>query len=158
VIAALKFLHIAALLCWCAALVGLPLLLNHYRGARIQTRFTEFRLITHYGYVAFASPAAVIAIGAGTALILVTEIQQEWLLLKLVFVAGMALVHAWLGNLILQSGERKASYKMPPPLIALALVLPQMAVVFWLVLAKPDLSWMAELLPQALLEPQGGSL
>jgi protoporphyrinogen IX oxidase len=158
VIAALKFLHIAALLCWCAALVGLPLLLNHYRGARIQSRFTEFRLITHYGYIAFASPAAVIAIGAGTALIFVADIRDEWLLVKLAFVAGMALVHAWLGHLILQSGERRGEYRMPPPLIALALVLPQMAVVFWLVLAKPDLSFLAGLLPQIALEPQGGSL
>lgn len=157
-IALLKFLHIAALLCWCAALVGLPLLLNHYRGARIQARFTEFRLITHYGYIAFACPAAVIAIAAGTALIFAAEIRDEWLLLKLVFVAGMALVHAWLGHLILQSGERRGRYRMPSPLIALALALPQMAAVFWLVLAKPDVTGLATLLPPMFVEPQGGSL
>ncbi len=157
-IALLKFVHIAALLCWCAALIALPLLLHLYRGARGQRRFTEFRLITHYGYICFACPAAVIAISAGTALIFVAQVYDGWLLIKLVFVTGMALVHGWIGHLILQSGERKETYNMPPPLIAMAFVLPQMAVVFWLELAKPDLAYLANLLPAILLEPQGGSL
>jgi len=157
-IAALKFLHIAALLCWCAALIALPVLLAQYRHARGQARFTEFRQMTHFGYIGFACPAAVIAIGAGTALIFAAGLNDSWLMVKLVFVAGMALVHAWLGHLILQSGERKGRYKMPPPLIALVLVLPQMAVVFWLVLAKADLTWIADLLPAILLTPQGASL
>jgi len=157
-IAALKFLHIAALLCWCAALIGLPMLLAQYRGARSQSRFAEFRQMTHYGYIGFACPAAVIAIGAGTALIFAADLRDDWLMLKLVFVAGMALVHAWLGHLILQSGEGEGRYRMPPPLIALALVLPQMAVVFFLVLAKPDLFWLVDLLPAILLTPQGASL
>lgn len=157
-IAALKFLHVAALLCWCAALIGLPLLLNHYRGARLQTAFTEFRLITHFGYIAFATPAGVIAIAAGTALIFAAGVGDAWLLVKLIFVAGMALVHAWLGHLILRSGETRERYRMPHPLIALALILPQIVVVLWLVLAKPDLAWIADLVPAVLLEPQGGSL
>ena len=157
-IAILKFLHISALLCWCAALIALPLLLHHYRGARVQSRFTEFRLVTHTGYIAFATPAAVIAIAAGTALIFVAEVRGEWLWVKLVFVCGMALVHAWLGHLILRSGETGGQYQMPPPLIAILLVVPQIAVVLWLVLDKPDLAWIAGLLPAILLEPQGGSL
>ncbi|MFN4154329.1 MAG: CopD family protein [Paracoccaceae bacterium] len=157
-IALLKFLHIAALLCWCAALIALPLLLHHYRGAWVQSRFTEFRLVTHTGYIAFATPAAIIAIAAGTALIFLADVRAEWLWVKLVFVCGMALVHAWIGHLILRSGESLGRFRMPPPLIAIALVLPQIAVVLLLVLAKPDLAWMADLLPAVLLEPQGGSL
>ncbi|MDO9526036.1 MAG: CopD family protein [Gemmobacter sp.] len=157
-IALLKFAHIAALLCWCASLIALPVLLYHYRGARIQSRFTEFRLVTHYGYIGFASPAAVIAIAAGTALVFAADIHDGWLLVKLAFVAGMALVHAWIGHLVLQSGEKKGRYRMPHPMIAIALVIPQMAVVFWLVLAKPDLAWLAARLPAVLLETQGGSL
>nr|WP_275897801.1 CopD family protein [Pseudotabrizicola algicola] len=151
-------MHIAGLLCWCAALVALPLLLHHYRGVRAQSRFTEFRLITHSGYILFATPAAVIAISAGTALIFAADVRAEWLWVKLVFVCGMALVHAWLGHLILRSGESGGRYVMPQPLIALVLLFPQISVVLWLVLAKPDLAWMADLLPPVLLEPQGGSL
>jgi putative membrane protein len=158
VIALLKFLHISALLCWCAALIALPLLLHHYRGARSQSRFTEFRLITHSGYIVFATPAAVIAIAAGTALIFVAEVRAEWLWVKLIFVCGMTLVHAWIGHLILRSGEGEGNYRMPPPLIAIAFVVPQIAVVLWLVLDKPDLAWIVTLLPAILLETQGGSL
>lgn len=157
-IALLKFLHIAALLCWCAALIALPLLLSHYRDARVQSRFTEFRLVTHTGYIGFATPAAVIAIVAGTVLIFVADVRAEWLWVKLIFVCGMALVHAWIGHLVLRSGEEEGRYRMPPPLIAIALVVPQIAVVLWLVLAKPDLTWIPGLLPDMLLEPQGGSL
>ena len=64
-IAALKAIHIAAMLCWCAGLVALPLLLMSYGHARRQVRYSEFRLLTHYGYVAFATPAAVIGVMAG---------------------------------------------------------------------------------------------
>ncbi len=157
-IALLKFLHIAALLCWCAALIAFPLLLHHYRGTRDQSRFTEFRLLTHYGHIAFATPAAVIAISAGTALIFVADVRDAWLMVKLIFVCGMVLVHAWIGHLILRTGESRGRYRMPPPLIALALLLPQITVVLWLVLDKPDLGWIADYLPAVLLEPQGGSL
>lgn len=157
-IALVKFLHIASLLCWSAALVGLPVLLHHYRRARTQSDYTEYRLITHYGYIAFASPAAVVAISAGTVLIFLADVYDPWLLIKLAFVAGMVLVHAWLGHLILKSGETGGSYKMPPPLISLPLVLTQIAVILWLALAKPDLAWLADLLPAMALEPQGGSL
>lgn len=157
-IALVKFVHIAAFLCWSAALVALPWLLHHYRRAQTQSDFTEYRLITHYGYIAFASPAAVVAISAGTLLIFLAEIYDPWLLIKLAFVAGMVLVHAWVGHLILKSGETGGRYKMPQPLIALALVIPQIAVVLVLALAKPDLAFLADLLPTALLEPQGGSL
>ena len=72
-VAGLKYLHLAAMLCWCASLVALPLLLHFYgqiwRGkadsSQTQARYAEFRLITHFGYVGFATPAAVIAIAAG---------------------------------------------------------------------------------------------
>lgn len=157
-IALVKFLHIAGLLCWSAALISLPVLLHHYRRAQTQSDFTEYRLITHHGYIAFASPAAVIAISAGTALIFLAEVYDPWLLIKLAFVAGMALVHAWLGHLILKSGETGGTYRMPAPLIALPLVLTQIGVILWLALAKPDLAWLAGLLPAVALEPQGGSL
>jgi uncharacterized membrane protein len=106
-IAALKAIHIAAMLCWCAGLVALPLLLMSYGHARRQVRYSEFRLLTHYGYVAFATPAAVIAVVAGTALIFAAGVFDLWLIAKLAFVSFMALAHAWLGHLIEQSGLQR---------------------------------------------------
>lgn len=167
-IAALKALHIAAILVWSAGLIALPLLLIGYGGARRQSRFSEFRLLTHYGYVAFVTPAAVIAVVAGTGLIFAAGVFDLWFIAKLVLVSLMALVHAWIGHLIEQSGvqrqgamangERSRGYAMPNPIMALVIAIPAMAAVLWLVLAKPDLAWVAGLLPQFMLQTQDQSL
>lgn len=175
-VAGLKYLHLAAMLCWCASLVALPLLLHFYgqiwRGkadsSQTQARYAEFRLITHFGYVGFATPAAVIAIAAGTGLIFADQVFDLWFVAKLAFVSLMALVHAWIGHLIEQSGrqrrgavvdgERSRGYAMPSPAIALVVAIPSMAAVLWLVLAKPDLAWIASLMPEFMLEPRGQSL
>ncbi|MFC3168847.1 CopD family protein [Paracoccus fontiphilus] len=162
-IAALKAVHIAAMLCWCAGLIALPLLLMSYGHAQRQVRYSEFRLLTHYGYVGFATPAAVIAIVAGTGLIFAAEVFDLWFVAKLALVSLMALCHAWIGHLIEQSGLQRRGkgrdpdrgYRMPHPAIVLAVALPAMGAVLWLVLAKPDLSWTAGLLPQFMLQPRG---
>lgn len=162
-IAALKAIHIAAMLCWCAGLVALPLLLISYSHAHRQVRYSEFRLLTHYGYVAFATPAAVIAVVAGTALIFAAEVFDLWLIAKLAFVSVMAMAHAWIGHLIEQSGQQRRGqgvdpargYRMPYPGIALAAILPAIGAILWLVLAKPDLTWVVDLMPQIVQEPWG---
>lgn len=162
-IAALKYIHLAAMLCWCAALIALPLLFSLYGGAwrrnhggeERQARYAEFRLITHYGYIAFATPSAVIAIAAGTGLIFAADVFDLWFAAKLALVSGMALVHAWLGHFVVVSAEQQGIHKMPSPLIALFIALPLMVGVLWLVLAKPDLSGLADLLPEFMLAPRG---
>jgi len=162
-VAALKYLHLAAMLCWCAALVALPVLLHvygaiwrrHSGSGQTEARYAEFRLITHYGYIGFATPAAVIAIAAGTALIFAGQVFDLWFVAKLALVAGMTLVHAWIGHLVLSSGENRGLHRMPSALWGLWLGLPLMAGVLWLVLAKPDLAWTEDWLPGFLLEPYG---
>lgn len=44
---------------------------------------------------------------------------------------------------------------MPYPGIALAAILPAIGAILWLVLAKPDLTWVVELMPQIVQEPRG---
>jgi protoporphyrinogen IX oxidase len=156
-IAALKAGHIMALVVWCAGLIVLPILLHvHGRGddARTQTGFAQLRLLSHFSYTHLITPAAVIAVAFGTVLIVMLELVDPWMLTKLVAVAGMVLVHAWLGHLIAEAGEGRGTYRMPPPLIALVLAVPLMAAVLWLVLAKPDLAPLVERLPEFLLEPR----
>ncbi|RJL04876.1 hypothetical protein D3P06_08850 [Paracoccus aestuarii] len=162
-IAALKYLHLASMLCWVAAMIALPLLLSFYGntwrtnhgGEKRQARYAEFRLITHYGYIAFATPAAVISIAAGTALIFAADVYDLWFAAKLALVSGMALVHAWIGHFVVMSAENRGIDKMPSPLIALGLGIPLMAGVLWLVLAKPELAGLADWLPQFMLQPRG---
>lgn len=153
-IAALKFAHIAGLSVWVAALIALPLLLHVHGGARQQREFIEFRLVTHLGYIAFATPAALIAIAAGTALIFLAGVYEPWLLLKLAFVAGMVLVHAWFGHLIQRSGEERRSEWRRQPLTGLALALPLIAAVLALALAKPAAGTLLAWVPAAIRAPQ----
>lgn len=157
-IAALKFVHIAALVSWCAALIALPLLMVSYTQARGPRDYARFRLLTHMGYIGFATPAALIAIAAGGGLIFAAEVFAPWFLLKLAFVAGMVLVHSWLGHLIQRSGETRSTPWRGWPLIGLALVLPMMLTALALVLLKPDLGPLRDLLPDQFLSPRGRSL
>ena len=162
-VAGLKFLHIAAMVAWCAAMIALPLMLWLYGGIwrrragseQTQARYAEFRLITHYGYIGFATPAAIIAIAAGTGLIFADQVFDLWFVAKLALAEGMSLVHAWIGHLILSSAEQRGLHDLPSPVWALALGIPLMAGVLWLVLAKPDLAWTADLMPEFMLAPRG---
>ncbi len=163
IVAGLKFLHIAAMVAWCAAMIALPLMLYLYGAIwqrqtgseQTQARYAEFRLITHYGYVGFATPAAIIAIAAGTGLIFADQVFDLWFIAKLALVAGMSLVHAWIGHLILSSAEKRGLHHLPSPVWALVLGIPLMVGVLWLVLAKPDLAWTTDLMPEFMLAPRG---
>lgn len=160
-IAIIKTLHIAALVVWCAGLLTLPVLLGLHRhitadvstGAanpmrhQLQHNYTRFRQLTHFTYTALVTPAAIIAIAAGTALIFGAKVFEVWLLAKLAFVAGMVLAHAWLGHLIVQSSEREVHWRMPWPAVAWLVAVPCMLGVLWLVLAKPDAALWLQALP-----------
>ena len=159
-IALIKTLHIAALVVWCATLVALPALLGlHQHVARqthwvdVQHHYVRFRRFTHVTYTAVATPAAVLAIAAGTVLIFAAQVFEVWLLAKLVCVAGMALAHAWLGHLIVQSGERSVYWRMPWPGLSWLVTVPCMLAVLWLVLAKPDLQAAVQRLPAWSSQP-----
>lgn len=155
-IAALKFIHVAALACWCASLIALPLLMRAHGGAMSQRQYARFRLITHIGYIGIATPAALVTIMAGTGLIFAAQVFAPWLLAKLAFVAAMVMVHVWVGHLIQRSGEERRSQWRGAPLAGLVIVLPLMAAVLALVLAKPDLAPIRALIPDQLLSPRGG--
>ena len=161
-IVALKALHIIALALWAAMLLGLPMLLLMHRqlgpGRTRAADYARFRLLTHASYTMIATPAAVVAIVAGTMLIFATGIFEPWLLAKLAAVAALVLAHAWLGHLTLQAGEKPVSWRMPSPLLALLVILPALGAILWLVLLKPDLHFLAGYLPAWALQPAGYDL
>ncbi len=156
-IAALKAAHIAALTIWCAGLVLLPILMHlQGRGAAMlgQSEFSRFRWLTHYSYTRVISPAAVVAVTAGTVLIFALGVLDVWMMTKLVAVTGMVALHAWLGHLINQAGEQRRQYRMPPVGLALLGIVPLILVVLWLVLAKPDMEALLALFPEFLQQPR----
>lgn len=160
-IALLKAVHIIALALWCAGLILLPVLMQvHGRGQTLRTQagFTEFRWLTHYSYTAVVTPAAVIAVTAGTILIFALEVFDIWMMAKLLAVTGMVILHAWLGHLVVKVGESRGTYSLPPVGLSLLAILPLIGVVLWLVLAKPALSEFIALLPEVLTEPRGHAI
>lgn len=160
-IALLKAGHIASLSVWCAGLLTLPVILQIYgrrREISTQAGFTEFRILLHAGYTRVATPAAVLTITFGAALIILLELRDAWMMAKLVVVALMVLLHVWLGHLILKTAEGRGSYKMPSPVLAVPFGLALIAGVLLLVLAKPNLTPLLYQLPEFLQQPQDREL
>lgn len=155
-IAILKFFHIAALCVWCAGLVGLPLLLACHHPRDAQADFARLRIVTHQAYVGIVTPAAVIAIALGTALIFLRDVFVPWLFVKLVLVGALVLIHAWLGHVTLKAGEHHGQYEPPPgaPFVTLSAI--AMLTILFLVLGKPLIG--EGLAPAWLLRPQGQPL
>jgi putative membrane protein len=160
-IALFKALHIIGLVVWCAGLIALPIIIQAYgrpASVRTQSGYSEFRLLTHRAYVELVTPAAVIAVGAGTVLIFMEEIRDPWMMAKLAAVAGMAICHAWIGHMVSMTGERNGTYRLPSPIPVLCGAVGLMGMVLWLVLAKPDLAPLANTLPDWLRQPLGREL
>lgn len=135
----LKALHLGFLALWTAGLFALPQMLARHDRDLLTSEFTQIRRATHYSYVWAVTPAAVLAIASGAALIFVREVFTVWLFAKLVLVAGLVAVHAWIGHSIITVAETDGRHEPPdalvPGLILIALILG----ILTLVLAKPEL-------------------
>lgn len=156
-IALLKALHIASFSIWMAGLILLPVFMQLYgRRSELQTQpgFDAFRWLTHYSYTVVVTPASVVAIAAGTILIFAQSVLVPWMLAKLVAVAGLVLLHAWFGHVIVKVGEGRGAYRVPLVVLSLLVLFPLMGTVLWLVLAKPDLETLIIALPDILHTPR----
>ena len=152
----LKGLHIAALCLWCSGVIVLPLMLSRHDPAVSQDDYERIRRATHLTYTVCATPAAVIAVIAGTWLVFLREVLVPWLYLKLLFVALLVAVHAWIGHLLVQVAEKPGRHRPPEPYLPIISALVPILAILALVLGKPDLSWVE--FPHWLLEPVGGQL
>ncbi len=151
-----KVVHIAALLMWCGGLLALPLMLSRHGPAVTAEHYLLIRRATHITYTFCVTPAAVIAVIAGTWLIFLREAFVPWLFAKLAVVALLVMAHAWIGHILVKTGEAPGRGKPPQPLVPVAAVLVPVIVILTLVLAKPALNWVE--FPDWLLEPLGRQL
>lgn len=135
----IKFVHLSALLAWCASLFALPALLALY--PQTTGRIAQRRLVaaSRFVYIAVASPAAVLAVVSGTLLIHVTGSYAVWLLAKLTLVVAMVFFHVGCGKLILLL--RETPRRWSSNLHVALLIVPALLIlgVLWLVLAQPRL-------------------
>jgi protoporphyrinogen IX oxidase len=137
VIVWLKVLHIASLVFWCAGLLYLPGLLAAHPGTTDPEAFRRLRAMSRLTYVYVTSPAAVIAVASGTALIWAAEAHGGWLALKLTAVALMVVFHVYCGRVLALLHDRPR-LRRPATHASLA-VAPVLLIptVLWLVLGKP---------------------
>ena len=152
----LKALHIAGLVIWCGGLFALPAMLAWHDRAIGQADYRRIRRATHYAYTLAVTPAAVITVIAGTWLVLIREVFVPWLYLKLVLVALLVAIHAWVGHSIVAVAETAGSHRPPPPWVPNLALVPTILAILFLVLGKPELPAVDG--PDWLTEPRGRQL
>lgn len=149
----LKALHIGMLLIWCAGLFALPLMLGRHDPALGQSDYSRIRRATHHSYTYVVTPAAVLAIASGAALIFARELFDLWLFAKLVGVAGLVAFHAWVGATLVRVAETEGTHTPPSPLVPTLLLMLPITAILTLVLAKPELGEIV--MPEWLTTPRG---
>ncbi len=133
----LKLFHFIALIGWCGALLYLPALIAAGTRSNDALFYRDHAHLTRMVFTLVATPAALLAIGSGTALFVRESLFQPWLILKLTVVAGMVLCHALCGVLIL-SIERFPERAIGRECLVIGVLLAALiATALWLVLAKP---------------------
>ncbi|EIK52003.1 hypothetical protein YO5_10125 [Stutzerimonas stutzeri TS44] len=133
----LKLLHFAALLCWCGSLLYLPALISAGTQSGDRLFYRDHSHLTRLVFTLISTPAALLAIGSGTALFLRDGTLADWLIMKLTVVTAMALCHALCGVLVLRV-ERDPARSVRWQCLAIGVLVPLLIVLtLWLVLAKP---------------------
>ena len=151
-----KALHIAGLCLWCGGLLAMPLMLSRHDPVDSQDDYRRIRRATHLTYTLFVTPAAVIAVIAGTWLIFLREVFVPWLYAKVFFVALLVCAHAWIGHILITVAESAGRHRPPEPYLPLAAVLTPIVAILILVLGKPEFDGIT--FPDWLTEPRGGQL
>lgn len=151
-----KALHLGFVAIWVAGLFALPRMLARHDRAVVQAEFAQIRRATHYGYVWVITPAAILAIASGLALVFLREVFTVWIFGKFILITGLVAVHAWVGGTIVEVAETEGQHEPPEPLLPTLLITALSVGILTLVLAKPDLSGLP--VPVWLTEPLGRQL
>ncbi|WP_396594373.1 CopD family protein [Brevundimonas sp. R86498] len=149
-----KAAHIIGLVIWVGGLLVLPLMLTRHSPDISRDDYRTIRTASHITYTLFVTPAAVIAVIAGTWLIFLREVYVPWMFAKLAFVAALVMAHAWIGHVVARVGEEPSEHTPPAAYVPIALVIVPVLMILTLVLAKPVLGWIA--FPDWLTEPRSG--
>jgi putative membrane protein len=133
----LKILHVSAVIAWAGTLLYMPLLIAAAspRSRASREEGLPFHLLRGV-FVNLATPAALLAIGSGTAIFLWSGLLAHWLMVKLALVGLLVLGHALCGMLLLrvERGEPLAA-GVTHGVMVLSLL--WLAAIAWLVLRKP---------------------
>lgn len=136
--------HIMALLVWCASLLFLQSLLagarpdheSHRNESEMPHVVTRHESVARFLFTTVVTPAALLAIVAGTWVFLLTFTANLWLIAKLTLVTALVVCHALTGLMLLRAESGSVVRGWCWLLITVSVVL--MLLIVWLVLAKPD--------------------
>lgn len=148
-----KSLHIVALVVWSAGLLTLPLLLTQREALPIGRELDRLHSFTRFAYIVVISPAAFVAVGSGTALILLREVFTPWFAVKLLLVGGLVAMHVRIGLLVLSVFKDEGHFRLWRVTLATTVLCAILTGILWVVLAKPaiPLDW----IPAFVFEPGG---
>src|SRR5262245_2425867 len=136
----LKFLHLATISIWSGGLIVLPFLFRQRMAHVAGPEFERLHRVTRFVYVKTTSPAAFLAIGSGTALVLLQGTSQEWFTLKMVFVTGMVMLHVVAGLVTTHLFEPDGRFGLPSCIMLTGAYLALVVAIVWVVLAKPAIN------------------
>lgn len=136
----IKALHIGFVALWVAGLFALARMLALHDRDMLRAEYDQVRRATHFGYVWAVTPAAVLAIFTGSLLIFLRDVFTVWLLAKLVLVAGLVAVHAFVGHNIIRIAETRGRHDPPGALVPTLAVSALGVCILLVVLSKPELN------------------
>lgn len=147
----LKFLHIAGISVWVAGLLYLAALLLSHRHVRDQQDFARVRMGSRFAYMGLVSPAAFVAVGAGGALLFVSDALHPWMFVKLAAVGVLVGAHMQYGFVLTHlADEEVKGPTLRIKAIAWAVAI-SASTILVLVLAKPLIP--VDFIPDWLTEP-----
>lgn len=151
-----KAVHIIGIVIWCGGLLALPMMLARHNATITVEDYRTVRHASHIAYTMCVTPAAVIAVVAGTWLIFMREAFTPWLYAKLAFVALLVIAHGWIGHAVAKIGEEPGQYTPPAAVFPIVAVMLPVLMILVFVLAKPTLEWIV--FPEWLTSPRKAQL
>ncbi|ABD04870.1 putative membrane protein [Rhodopseudomonas palustris HaA2] len=151
-IAWLKAIHILALIVWCAGLLVLPGLFAQ-RSRLGRGPAVELNRFTRTLFIAVTSPAAFVAVVAGTTLLFMREVFTTWMMLKLLAVGLLVIIHMRAGYLILSVFEPEGYYAPWRRWVMTVVTVAVIGVILVLILDKPAIETAA--FPPWMRQPGG---
>jgi protoporphyrinogen IX oxidase len=137
--------HIGAVLFWCGGLLYLPALIASTKAghAELGSAPRRYDSMARFVFTRITTPAALLAIVAGSAVFLLNQTTEGWLVAKLTLVSGLTIVHALVGLLVMRAEDENGKTVLPWCWVLAIAMCALMIAIVWIVLAKPALEFPA---------------
>ncbi|MGM0570530.1 CopD family protein [Marinobacter sp.] len=131
--------HISALVVWIGCLVYLPALIASHMGSShsLEERPHPYDSLSRLLFTRLATPSALVAIIAGTAVFVIDITFHPWLIAKLTVVCLLVVLHTLTGVLVVRAENKPEAPVALWSGVLMAGSVAAVLIILWLVLAKP---------------------